>query len=173
MVTQQCHDEKDDGRFTTAWFYINTNIKDTKDNSILKHMVVDTFVASKNITLKNRSNVEQMVKNLKDQTLKKELQHKLKVSKSKGSLDHHKKQVEQQCGDNKDDGRFQTAWFYINQNVPFDQGDPEPNSSLKRLVVDSFLAAGETSDQQKAAVKALCEGIKNNDSLKNELTAKL
>jgi len=94
MVTYYCNDENDDGRFTTAWFYVNTNINEEEYNTELKRMIVNFFLSGNNVTTKNRFNVEQMVSNMNDTVLKKELSQKLKTNKSKANFAHHKKQVE-------------------------------------------------------------------------------
>lgn len=65
----------------TAWFYINSNVKDPNENFKLKKTLIDMFCAS-NVTEKNRANVERMVKSVKDAKQKKELQDIIKAQKS-------------------------------------------------------------------------------------------
>lgn len=111
QVEYQCTNNKDDTRFMTAWFQINTNVKDVSHNADLKNLVVDNFVSGTDITDRNRANVENMVAKLNDQKLKKQLAIKLKAQKSKAKLTHHRTQVEYFINDQKDPNRYQTAWF--------------------------------------------------------------
>lgn len=94
QVQYYCSDTKDDCRFMTAWFYVNTNLVDSTSNTELKRFIVDCFLDSTNITPKNRANVENMIVNLKDEKLKKELSIKVKGQKSKANIEHHKAQLE-------------------------------------------------------------------------------
>lgn len=71
-----------------------------------------------------------------------------------------------------DDNRFQTAWFYVNENCP----DSVTNSNLKRLIVDKFCEISEPSASNKANMFKMVNAIKGNTgdaSLKNELSSKL
>lgn len=69
--------------------------------------------------------MERMVNNTKDQNLRKVLSKQLKAQKSKASLPHHKGQLEYFCN-SSDENRWQTAWFYINENAE----NPETKAAL-------------------------------------------
>lgn len=85
--------------------------------SKLKNRIVQNFInGGDSITSQNRANMERMVNNTKDVQLRKVLSRQLKAQKSKAALSHHKAQVEYFCS-GSDENRWQTAWFYINENV--------------------------------------------------------
>lgn len=52
------------------------------------------FLNGKDITDKNRANIENCVKKINDHKLRKDLLTKIKCQKGKASIDHHRKQVE-------------------------------------------------------------------------------
>lgn len=65
QVEYYCNETRDENRFVTAWFYINTNVKDQNENYKLKRLVVDIFCNSTNITDINRKNIENLVDKIK------------------------------------------------------------------------------------------------------------
>lgn len=42
MVEYYCNDERDDSRFMTAWFFVNTNVTDATQNIELKKLIIDS-----------------------------------------------------------------------------------------------------------------------------------
>merc|ERR1712072_549675 len=80
-VNYYCNDDRDDSRFMTAWFFVNTNVTDIAQNTELKKIIIDSYVKSPNTTAKNKENVEKMINGLKDEKLKKELLNKIKNKK--------------------------------------------------------------------------------------------
>jgi hypothetical protein len=78
---------------------------------ILKKLLINLFCESKNVTEKNRNNIDNCIKTLKDGNLKKELSAKVKVHKEKSNIAHHRKQIKYYCENKADENRFQTAWF--------------------------------------------------------------
>jgi hypothetical protein len=41
QLDHYCNDIKDDNRYQTAWFYVNTNVKVTSENADLKKYIVE------------------------------------------------------------------------------------------------------------------------------------
>lgn len=165
MVDQQCHDQKDDSRFMTAWFYVNTNATEDGPNANLKRRIVDIFLRSDHITDKNRKNIRNMMNSLKDEDLKKELTDKIRnQEKSKYDIE----QVEYFCNDEDDDSRFMSAWFYVNSSVK----DDNTKKFLRRRIVDNFMRSSNTTKKNRDNVKNMVNSLKEED-LKNELIEKL
>lgn len=63
----------------TAWFYVNSNVKDENIKKFFHTRIVDNFMRSTNTTKKNRDNVKNVVNSLKDEILKNELINKLQM----------------------------------------------------------------------------------------------
>lgn len=61
MVDYYCKDEKDDSRFMTAWFYVNSNVKIKDFNANLKRKIIDNYFTAKNTTEHNKTNIKNMV----------------------------------------------------------------------------------------------------------------
>jgi chromatin segregation and condensation protein Rec8/ScpA/Scc1 (kleisin family) len=77
IVDYYCKDENDDSRFMTAWFYISSNVLDEESNKSLKRHVIENFLHSKNITEKNKTNVNNMINGVKDEEFKNELNQRI------------------------------------------------------------------------------------------------
>jgi hypothetical protein len=54
----------------TAWFYINTNIKDLNQNYKLKIFMTDLFCGDENLTENNQNNVLRLINNLQNKKLR-------------------------------------------------------------------------------------------------------
>jgi negative regulator of replication initiation len=92
----------------TAWFYINSNVKEIELNKDLKRRIVDNFLRSSNLTTKNKRNFKMMIQAIKEHNFKQEINDKItKHEKFK----HHIEMTDYYCKDDKDDARFMTAWF--------------------------------------------------------------
>lgn len=79
IVDYYCKDESDDSRFMTAWFQVNSNVKDDESNKSLKRLVIENFLHSKHITEKNKTNVSNMINGLKDEDFKNELNKRIET----------------------------------------------------------------------------------------------
>jgi len=54
MVNYYCNDDRDDSRFMTAWFFVNTNVTNIAQNTELKKTIIDSYVKSPNTTAKKQ-----------------------------------------------------------------------------------------------------------------------
>jgi hypothetical protein len=61
----------------TAWFYVNSNVKDDLSKAELKRQIVENFLKSNNVTDHNRKNVKNMINLLNEKDLKNELAEKI------------------------------------------------------------------------------------------------
>lgn len=61
----------------TAWFQVNSNVKENDPNKELKRRIVEIYIDANNVTDKNRKNVKNMVNSIKDEDFRKDLNDKI------------------------------------------------------------------------------------------------
>lgn len=138
LLDTMTKNKKDESKFLNAWIHIENEIKDESAISKLRGVLLDKYVNSKDVTIKDTEEMENAINMLDDDIVRKDM-FIILYSRQNTSKEYNTQLslVTNMVKNKKDNMRFMTGWKHINDKIK----DKNAESKLRIVVVDQFVSS--------------------------------